>query len=122
MPINFPSTLYPDRVVATHRRVQARAESPFSLQEQIFDWGSARWEITITLPDLGSADAATLGAWLESLGGITGTFYFDLTLWVPGLTPNSGVRTFRLVAPINTWDSEQALIWGGFKFDAVEVV
>ena len=122
MPLDFPSTLYPDKVVATHRRVQARAESPFSLKEQVFDWGTSRWEISLTFADLGTDDVATLGAWLDSLGGVMGTFYFDLTLWVPGLVPMPGVRTFRLKEPLDSWESERALVWGGFKLDAIEAV
>jgi hypothetical protein len=118
----FPSTLFPDRIKATRRRAQAVASSPFSLSTQVFDWGAARWEITVTMPEMVAEDAAIFGAWIESLGGMVGTFTLNLTPWVPGLDPAPGVRTFRLAAPVNLWEGDRAHIWAGFQFDAVEVV
>ena len=116
----FPATLYPDSVKAVRRRVQARAESPFSLAAQIYDWNAARWEISIIMPQLTQADANTFGAWLESLNGMVGTFTFDLNPWVAGSTP--GTLTFRLTAPLSNYDADRAYIWRGFQIDAIQVV
>ena len=118
----FPVTLYPDQVKARRRRAQAVAWSPFSLSTQVFDWGAARWEISIVMPDMIAEDAAIFGAWIEGLNGMVGTFTFDLSPWVPGLDPAPGVRTFRLAAPVNLWEGDRALIWAGFQFEAIEVV
>jgi hypothetical protein len=116
----FPATLYPDSVKVARRRVQARAESPFSLTNQIFDWNASRYEISIIMPQLSQADAATYGAWLESLNGMVGTFTFNLDPWIAGTTP--GTRTFRLVSPVTNYDADRAYIWRGFQLDAIEVV
>lgn len=118
-PLAFPTGagLYPDAVKAMHRRVQATVESPFTLQRQVYDWGVSRWEISVTMQRMGATEAATFGTWLNDLGGIAGTFTFDLSPWVPGVSP--GVRTFRLREPINTWDSDFSVEWG-FQFDAIE--
>ena len=120
--IAFPAALYPDKVTAVRRRAQAVATSPFSLSTQVQDWGGRRWEISILMPRMTQADASIWGAWLESLDGMVGTFTFDLTPWVPGLTPAPGVRTFRLAAPLNQWEADRVAIWDEFQIDAVEVV
>jgi len=116
----FPNTLYPLNVKTVYRRVQARAESPFSLTTQIYDWGAARWEISITLPTLDRAQADTFGAWLTSLNGMVGTFTFDLNPWVSGTAP--GTRTFRLAAPLAHWQADYRAAFEGFQIDAIEVV
>lgn len=116
----FPTTLYPDTVKATQRRSQARAESPFNLSTQVYDWGAARWEISIILPKLNQTEAAVFGAWLQSLNGMAGTFTFNLNPWVAGSTP--GERTFRLAAPLAAYEADRVGIWSGFQIDAVEVV
>jgi hypothetical protein len=116
----FPSTLYPVNVKALHRRVQSRAESPFSYATQVYDWNADRWEISIVMPQLSRADADIFGAWLESLNGMVGTFTFDLNPWVSGTTP--GTRTFRLSAPVAAWDGNFMDVFDGFQIDAIEAV
>ena len=120
--VAFPAALYPDKVNAVRRRAQAVATSPFSLSSQVQDWGGRRWEITIVMPRMTAGDASIFSAWLESLDGMVGTFTFDLTPWVPGLVPAPGLRTFRLAAPRNQWESDREAIWDEFQIDAVEDV
>lgn len=105
-PLAFPN-VPPDKVKASLRRVQASVQSPFTLQQQVFDWNARRWEITVTMQKMDTEDAAVFGAWLHDLNGIVGTFTFNLTPWVPGVNPAPGTRTFRMVAPTQPWDSEK---------------
>ena len=119
-PLAFPS-LHPAKVKAMHRRIQSVTQSPFSLKRQVFDWGAARWEISITMQVMPAVDAAVFGAFLENLNGLVGTFSFDLTPWCPGVSPAPGSRTFRLSNPSQSWDSDMASTWN-FQIDAVEDV
>ena len=117
-PLTFPA-IHPDKVVPTRRRVQSAAESPFTLQRQIYDWGASAWKISITMQPMGREDAQVFGEFLDQLNGMVGTFTFDLDPWCPGLTNAPGVRTFRLSDPNVTWDSDKAAKWG-FQLEAVE--
>lgn len=55
----------------------AGSESPFTLTEQMQDWGGERWEydIEFAVPKL-AADGKRLAAFLAALGGRRGTFTF----------------------------------------------
>jgi hypothetical protein len=117
-PLAFPS-IHPASVKATRRRVQSVAQSPFTLQRQVFDWGATRWDVTIIMQRMTKDEAQTFGAFLDDLNGMVGTFTLDLDPWCPGLTVPPGVRTFRLSSPDVVWDSELAVKWG-FQIEAVE--
>ncbi|EIP96878.1 hypothetical protein OpiT1DRAFT_01305 [Opitutaceae bacterium TAV1] len=119
-PLPFPA-IPPGKVKASLRRVQSSAQSPFTLQQQVFDWNASRWEISVTMQKMGVEDAALFGRFIHGLNGIVGTFTFNLTPWTRGVSPAPGVRTFRLSAPTQPWDSDLGVTWD-FQFDAVEVV
>lgn len=120
-PLAFPAALHPLAVKVARRRVQAVATSPFTLQQQVFDWGAKRWEITITMQRMGSTEAAVFGQFLEDLNGLVGTFTFNLDPWVPGLAPAPGTKTFRLASPLNLWDSDFSVEWE-FEIEAIEAL
>jgi hypothetical protein len=119
-PLTFPS-IHPANVKATRRRVQAIAQSPFTLQQQVFNWNSARWDITIVMQMMTVDEAATFGRFMDDLNGVVGTFTFNLDAWCPGLETPPGVRTFRLASPSVVWDSEKAVKWG-FQIEGIESI
>lgn len=117
-PLPFPA-IHPASVKVTRRRVQSVAQSPFTLQRQVFDWGAARWDITIIMQRMTVEEAAVFGRFIDELNGMVGTFDFNLDPWCPGLETPPGTRTFRLSDPNVVWDSELAVKWG-FQIEAVE--
>ena len=117
-PLIFPQ-IHPASVKATRRRVQAIAQSPFTLQQQVFNWNSARWDVTIIMQMMTVEDAAIFGRFMDDLNGMVGTFTFDLDPWCPGLETPPGARTFRLASPNSVWDSEKAVKWG-FQIEGIE--
>jgi hypothetical protein len=120
-PLAFPAGIWPKQVKAQLRRVQSVVQSPFTLKRQVYDWGAARWEITVTMQTMDAADAAVFGQFLNALDGVAGTFTFDLNPWCPGVNPAPGGRTFALKSPDISFDATLATTWE-FQFDAVEDV
>lgn len=53
-------------------------ESPFTLNQQVQDWGGDRWEADIELPPMVRADAEKWITFLVSLRGKKGTFYLGM--------------------------------------------
>ncbi len=117
-PLAFPS-IHPASVKVTRRRVQATTISPFTLKRQVFDWNASKWEITIVMQSMDNVDAQIFGKFMDDLAGMVGTFTFNLTPWVPGLTTAPGTKTFRLAGPNTVWDTERAVTWG-FQIEATE--
>lgn len=56
--------------------VVAVAESPFTLQRQIYRHSGARWRVTIVMPPMRQEHALAWSSFLLNLGGEYGTFYF----------------------------------------------
>lgn len=119
-PLTFPA-IHPASVKATRRRVQSIAQSPFTLQQQVFDWNASRWDLSIIMQQMSAADAAVFGRFMDDLNGIVGTFTFNLDAWCPGLATPPGLRTFRLSSSSTVWDSEYAVKWG-FQIEAIEAL
>ena len=74
----------------TLKRVTAVSESPFTGQQQVYDYGYALWTVTLTLPPMLRPDAANWEAFMMKLHGRVGTFL----LYDPDAkTPQGGVNT-----------------------------
>ena len=58
------------------KRVVAVAESPFTLDTQVYTHQGARWEAEVTLPPLTYAEARSVEAFIVGLKGREGTFTF----------------------------------------------
>ena len=58
----------------TLKRVTAVSESPFTGQQQVFDYGYALWTATLSLPPMMREQAANWEAFLMKLHGRKGTF------------------------------------------------
>jgi hypothetical protein len=52
----------------------AKTESPFTFQQQIQDWLQRRWELEMSWPPMTAAQAAPVQAFIDALGGVSGTF------------------------------------------------
>ena len=58
----------------TLKRATAMSESPFTGQQQVFDYGYALWTATLTLPPMMREQAAEWEAFMMKLHGRKGTF------------------------------------------------
>jgi len=75
MPLIFPDVGI-QSVEMRLRRSIAVSESPFSYDQQVYDFGGARWEAEVTLAPLSYADARAVEGFLIALKGQSGTFTF----------------------------------------------
>ena len=55
-------------------RAVAMTESPFTFQQQVYEYDGAKWEMEITLPPLTYVEAREWEAFILSLRGMRGTF------------------------------------------------
>ena len=86
MPIQFPSTIKAKQHDLRMVRSVAMTESPFTYDQQVYDFGGARWEMDIVFPRLTVDDARTLQAFLISLKGMYGTFYYGSEAWIQSVS------------------------------------
>ncbi len=73
-PITLPSAPGPVRFELSPRAVVATLESPFTLEEQVFEHQGQAWALTFELPPMLRATAEPWLAALMSLNGKRGTF------------------------------------------------
>ena len=90
MPLAFPSVGI-QKMSMRLRRVVAIAESPFTLDTQVYTHQGARWEAEISLPPLkhGSTEAKSVEAFIVGLKGREGTFTFGNPLHTSTLSNNT---------------------------------
>lgn len=74
-PLSFPA-LTPNKLRWTMRNVVAQSASPFSGSQQVQRHQGAWWEVDLSFPPLGRADASLLFAFLASMRGKYGTVNF----------------------------------------------
>ena len=75
MPLSFPSVGIQNMSMRL-RRVVAVAESPFTLDTQVYTHQGARWEAEVSLPPLTHAESRSVEAFIVGLKGREGTFTF----------------------------------------------
>jgi hypothetical protein len=75
MPLAFPSVGIQNMSMRL-KRVVAVAESPFTLDTQVYTHQGARWEAEISLPPLSHAEARSVEGFIVGLNGREGTFTF----------------------------------------------
>lgn len=73
-PLSLPAVKGPRTIEWHAKSVVASSKSPFTLKEQIYEYGGQIWEADITLPPMKRADAETWVAFLMALHGRRGTF------------------------------------------------
>lgn len=74
--LNFPTDLCPQSIVFGLRRTVARTASPYTYEEQAFQWPGEQWHIEFQLPPvLSRVNANKWKAFFLSLKGSYGQFY-----------------------------------------------
>lgn len=73
-PLNTPTVTLPARIAMRARTVVGLAESPFTLEQQVYEHQGERWEADVQLPPMTRAQASEWVAMLLALRGRRGTF------------------------------------------------
>jgi hypothetical protein len=120
-PLDFPSSVWPERVVVRPRWANATFDNPITLQPQVQRLQAHRFDIDIKMQLMPAELAGEFAAFIYALQGSYGTFNFDLTPWCPGISPPPGQRVFRLATNDHGWDGELARSFN-FTFSALEVI
>ncbi len=76
-PLSFPSTGGISNIMFTATDVIGISQSPYTFQQQLFQYPGQRWEASVTLPPMKRDDAETWVGFLLSLKGRLGTFYLN---------------------------------------------
>lgn len=102
MPLSFPSVGVQSMSMRL-RRVVAVAESPFTLDTQVYAHQGARWEAEVSLPPLSYAESRSVEAFIVGLKGREGTFTFGNPLHTSTATATtSGTTAIRAEALTTT--------------------
>jgi hypothetical protein len=88
MPLSFPSVGIQNMSMRL-RRVVAVAESPFTLDTQVYTHQGARWEAEVSLPPLSHAQSRSVEGFIVGLIGREGTFTFGNPLHTSTLSNNT---------------------------------
>tara|TARA_R110000851_G_scaffold6616_5_gene26568 strand:+ start:1499 stop:2059 length:561 start_codon:yes stop_codon:yes gene_type:complete len=95
MPLSFPNVGVQNMSMRL-KRVVAVAESPFTLDTQVYTHQGARWEAEVTLPPLTYAESRSIEAFIVGLKGREGTFTFGNPLHTStALAETSGSTAIR---------------------------
>jgi len=115
MPLSFPSIGIQSMSMRL-RRVVAVAESPFTLDTQVYTHQGARWEAEISLPPLTHAEAKSIEGFIVGLKGREGTFTFGNPLDTSTLSDNT-VSSAAIRAESFTLGSGTAAVSAGTYFE-----
>ena len=115
MPLAFPSVGIQSMSMRL-RRVVAVAESPFTLDTQVYTHQGARWEAEISLPPLTHAEAKSIEGFIVGLKGREGTFTFGNPLDTSTLSDNT-VSSAAIRAESFTLGSGTAAVSAGTYFE-----
>lgn len=75
-PLTPPTTPGPVSVIWTARNNVGMTESDFTFQSQSFEWQAEMWQVEVTLPPMPRATAEAWVAFLTSLRGKLGSFFY----------------------------------------------
>lgn len=73
-PIEHPTSIGFESITLRAVDATAATTSPFTLRQQVLNWGGQRWEVDVTIPTVRRDLAAPWKAFLLSLKGQQGTF------------------------------------------------
>jgi len=73
-PLSLPAFKGPAKIDFHALSIVSSSKSPFTLKEQIYEYGGQIWQADITLPPMRRSDAENWVAFLLALHGRTGTF------------------------------------------------
>jgi hypothetical protein len=74
--ITIPATPKPSQTEFNLRNANAANTSPFSFQQQVYQWGAALLEVSVTIPPMTGAQARAWTAFLMACQGMTNQFLF----------------------------------------------
>jgi hypothetical protein len=77
-PLDFPDVLTIENFEIGLRTSSAKTVSPFSLAEQVFDFGGQVWELKGAMPPMTRENAAVYSSFVMSLRGQVGTFLMPI--------------------------------------------
>lgn len=77
-PLTFPSDVAFSSIDISLRNSSAKNTSPFTYEEQVYDYGGAVWEISGSLPPMERDQAEVYTSFLMSLRGQVGTFLMSI--------------------------------------------
>ena len=115
MPLAFPNVGIQNMSMRL-RRVVAVAESPFTLDTQVYTHQGARWEAEISLPPLTHTEAKSIEGFILGLKGREGTFTFGNPLDTSTLSDNT-VSSAAIRAESFTLGSGTAAVLAGTYFE-----
>ena len=80
MPLTFPTNvkLAPRTINFVPKTLATSFSSPFTGKTQVVRYGGQYWQLDLTFAPLFTSDAEELRAFILSLNGMDGTFYFKL--------------------------------------------
>ena len=113
MPLAFPNVGIASMSMRLKRTV-AVAESPFTLDTQVYNHQGARWEAEVTLPPLKGADASAMEAFIVGLKGRSGTFTFGNPLHTSTATATTSGTTAIRAEALTTTSSGSAVTAGTY--------
>jgi hypothetical protein len=90
-PLTPPSSIKPSTVRWIENNGIGISVSPYTAQQQVFDWSSAFWSVEVSIDPQYKDDAADWVAFLSALRGQKGTFYFGDTLFATPRGTGAGV-------------------------------
>lgn len=113
-PLTHPTSPGFSRASFMPRSVVGMSQSPFTLQQQVYDWNAAIWVVQLDLPQMRRAQAEDWVGFLLSLRGRKGTFYLgDPDAKIPrgiatGTAVVSGTNAARATSLVTTgWTPSQ---------------
>lgn len=74
-PLSMPTNVGSTKTTLTADSIVGIARSPFTKQQQVYQWPGEGWLLDVSLPPMKRPDAELWWAWLVSLRGQLGTFY-----------------------------------------------
>ena len=77
-PVDWPSSISVNGLDILPRDTIDRNESPFTLSEEVYDWGGEMWTIDGTLPKMDRAKSAAFKGFLLNLKGRKNPFLFPV--------------------------------------------
>jgi len=77
-PLTFPDVLTIEGFEINLRTSSAKNTSPFSLEEQVYDFGGEAWEFSGAMPTMVRENAAIYTSFIMSLRGQVGTFLMPI--------------------------------------------
>jgi hypothetical protein len=118
MPTTGPS---PKSLEPIYDSVVGITENPFTLQKQVQDWQAHRSGMSVTMPPMPAAQAATWVDFLISLDGMANVFQITDSTWLSLIPSSAAVSGYWCLAKNQVKWSINDGIFYGLQFEIEEV-